>query len=161
MKKIFNDWKLPLILFPIWVLVYVFIGPSFPYTQSFHSSNSILIAGTIISACLLSFALFLSYRATALSASMKCIVTTLFLFLVFGVTVITSIHLVTVQFQIVATFNDVEAIGKSRVLIHSKSAWQDKDWEKGSFLAERVFRDYGVRMAYHNKNGDVTIIIRS
>ncbi len=86
MKKIFNGWKLPLILFPIWVLVYVFIGPSFPYTQSF---------------------------------------------------------------------------GKSRVLIHSKSAWQDKDWEKGRFLAERVFRDYGVRMAYHNKNGDVTIIIRS
>ena len=157
MKKIFNDWKMPLILFPIWVLVYVFIGPSFPYIKSFHSSKSILIAGTILSACLLSFALFLSYRAAALSASMKCIVTTLFLFLVFGLTVMNSIHLVTVQFQTVAYFNDASAMGKSSVLNHSRSAWQNKDWEKGPFLAKWVFRDYGVRMAYHNKNGDVII----
>jgi hypothetical protein len=157
MRQTLNDSKLPLVLFSIWVLVYIFIGPGFPYIKPLHSSNSLLIAGTILGAILLSFSLFLSYRVTVLRARVKSIVATFFILFVFAITITASIHLASLQFQIVSTFNDTLSMGKSKILSHGKSAWEDKDWEKASFLARFIFRDYGVRIAYHTKNGDVVI----
>lgn len=157
MKRINSNSIFSLILFLIWILLYIFIGPSIPYLKPLHSNNFILVVGTVLGAFILSLAFFLSYRKSVLRAHLKDITITVFLFLAFSATIATSILVVTLEFQIVATFNDTSVMAKSRLLSHGKTAWQDKDWKAGKFLAKLVFRDYGLRTAYHNKDGDVTI----
>jgi hypothetical protein len=138
-------------------LLYIFIGPSIPYLKPLHGNNFIIIAGTVLGASILSLAFFLSYRTSVLKAHLKDITITVFLFLAFSLTIAVSILVVTLEFQIVATFNDTSVMSKSRLLSHGKSVWDDKDWDAGQFLAKLVFRDYGLRIAYHRQDGDVTI----
>lgn len=145
MNSFFNDLRFPWALFLIWALVYILIGPGIPYT------------GTILGAFLLSLSLFLSFRTAISKRSWKGFATTFALFFIFVATIIITIYLVTTWFQIVATLADTSTMEKSRWLINSKSAWQDKDWEKSQLLAKFVFQDYGFRIAYHNEVGDIVI----
>ena len=157
MNRINNNSIFSLVLFLVWVLLYIFVGPSFPYLKPFHNNNFILVVGTVLGAFMLSLAFFLSYRTSILKAHLKNIIITVFLFLAFIVTITTSMLSVTLEYQIVATFNDASVMSKSRMLSHGKRAWEDKDWKAGQVLAKLVFRDYGLRIVYHNQDGDVTI----